>query len=178
MTDEKLEQLRYPVGRFSDPDQITQELRFEWIYEIESFPGKLKSLVLGLSDEQLELTYRPDGWTIAQVVHHCADSHMNSIIRFKLALTEENPTIRPYYEERWAELVDGKETNLEDSINLVSSVHSKWVKVLKSMNNEDWKRTFIHPENNETIPLDLNLAIYAWHCRHHLGHVKLALGIK
>ncbi|MFT4524048.1 MAG: hypothetical protein ACI85F_000189 [Bacteroidia bacterium] len=131
------------------------------------FPQRLRNFTKNLSVDQLNLTYRPDGWSIKQVVHHCADSHMNSIIRFKLTLTEDDPEIRPYYEGRWAELVDGKDDDISYSLQLINAVHNKWVNLLNSLSAEDMEREFIHPEHGQRFSIAENIGIYAWHCNHH-----------
>lgn len=173
--DEALEKLRYPIGKFDIPDTISVSQRKTWIGTINSFYKQIYGLTSNLSVAEKQLTYRPGGWRIKQVVHHCADSHMNSLIRFKLALTENNPTIKPYVEERWANLADGDDDNLTWSLNLIEAVHTKWVQLLNSMEENDWQKTFIHPDGFETIALNENLGIYAWHCEHHLAHIRLAL---
>lgn len=163
--------LRYPVGTFVHTGEITPEQRRLWIQDIAELPQKAREAVSGLSEEQLNLPYREGGWTIRQVVHHMADSHMNSLIRFKLALTEETPTIRPYYEDRWAELDDSSELDIEVSLRLLESLHQRWVYLLQSLTDEDYARTFYHPGSQETTRLDYNLGVYAWHGRHHVAHI-------
>jgi uncharacterized damage-inducible protein DinB len=159
--------LRYPVGKF-DPDLAAT--RSEHIKTIAETPAKLSAAVAGLSDEQLDTPYRPEGWTLRQTVHHVADSHINSLCRFKLALTEdEAPTIRPYYEDRWAELGDSK-LPVEVSLAIVDGVHRRWVSLLESMSDEDYQREFIHPETGNWT-LENVLALYAWHSRHHTAHI-------
>lgn len=171
-----MEHLKYPVGKFTKPENIDKITLEKWIKEIEDFPAALEELTQGLTSEQLQFRYRPGGWTIKQVVHHCADSHMNSIIRFKLALTEDAPTIRPYFEDRWAELPDGLDDNISDSIFIIKGVHGRWIKLLNNLTAEELNRTFIHPEHGKVFTLKENIGIYAWHGRHHLGHIRLALG--
>ena len=170
-----MDELRFPIGQFSKPEPITQEHILDWIADIESFPKKLSDRTKTLSVDQLNRTYRPQGWSVKQVVHHCADSHINSIIRFKLALTEDQPTIRPYFEDRWADLVDGNEDDISDSLQLIAAVHSKWVKLLKSITSGQMQREFIHPEHGLRFSIAENIGIYAWHCNHHLAHIELAL---
>jgi len=170
MTEEELEILRFPIGKFKKPEDFSAQVIQQFIADIEAFPEKLKKEVLHLSDEQLDTPYRPEGWTIRQVVHHCADSHMNSIVRFKLALTEDKPVIKPYEENKWAELTDAKMPVLSALI-LLEGVHQKWVFLLKSMSESDFKRTFVHPQHGRELALDVNTAIYAWHCHHHLAHI-------
>lgn len=165
-----MESLQYPVGKFTAPKVITQGLIEEWINIIALFPERLSDAVNTLNDAQLNTPYRPGGWTVKQVVHHCADSHINSIIRFKLALTEDNPTIKPYQEDKWACLTD-YELPVAVSLQLLDSVHQRWVNLLRSLTQEDFTRTFIHPEGNKQISLAENTGIYAWHCKHHLAHI-------
>jgi len=169
------EYLQYPIGQFSIPESITKEIISHWIDDIASFPERLRIAVSELSDEQLEHTYRPGGWTIRQVIHHCADSHMNSFIRFKLALTEDQPTIKPYYEDRWANLPDTKQMTVESSLKILEGLHERWIVLLNTLKQSDYARTFYHPENKKTIRLDENIGIYAWHCNHHLAHVIEAI---
>jgi len=167
--------LRFPIGEFSFPTAFSATDNEKYISVIEKLPEELIELVSNLSENQLDNSYRPEGWTIRQVAHHLVDSHMNSYIRFKLTLTEENPTIRPYFEDRWAELPDTFETPIEVSLQLLKSLHQRWVILLKSISKEDLNRIFTHPEMNATITLWQNIALYAWHSEHHLAHVKQAL---
>ena len=169
----EIESLKFPVGRFSAPKEITAEQLEEWVGIIEEFPALLKMETDKLSDIQLDTPYRPEGWTVRQVVHHCADSHMNSFIRFKLALTEENPTIKPYHEDQWAELADAKNLPIESSSKILEGLHHRWVVLIKSLSADDLQKTFFHPANQKTMSLATTIALYAWHSRHHLGHVKL-----
>jgi hypothetical protein len=178
MTSEILNKLRFPIGEFQKPETITSDMITNWISDIERFPTEIEKLTNQLSREQLHWTYRPEGWTIKQVVHHCADSHMNSIIRFKLALTEESPTIRPYYEDRWANLIDGNEDNLDDSLQLLKGLHSKLGKLLKHISEEELSREFVHPEHGKRFRIDETIGVYAWHSNHHLAHVKQAIDHK
>ncbi|KXX71959.1 YfiT family bacillithiol transferase [Flammeovirga sp. SJP92] len=170
-----LEALKYPFGQFEVPSYIQENQINLWIHEIRLFPKRVKELVKDLTKDELNLVYRPEGWSIKQVVHHCADSHMNSYIRFKLALTEENPSIRPYFEDRWAELVDSQEEDLSDTLHLIEFLHKKWTYLLERLSEEELDRTFFHPESGEQTALKENIGIYAWHCNHHLGHIKQAL---
>ncbi|MBE1446913.1 YfiT family bacillithiol transferase [Paenibacillus sp. OAS669] len=165
-----MEALRFPVGRFEWNGEITPEQRQLWIEEIEQLPRKLRDAVDGLTEEQLNEPYRPGGWTVRQVVHHLADSHMNSLTRFKLALTEEQPTIKPYDEAAWAELADSREAPLELSLALLDQLHARWGRLLRSLSPEQWERTFIHPDSG-VVRLDVNLGTYAWHGRHHTAHI-------
>ncbi len=166
---------RYPIGKFSLPETSTlqtgtREQRREWIRDIAEAPARLRAAVAGLSEQQLDTPYRPGGWTARQVVHHLADSHMNSYVRFKLALTEESPTIKPYDEVLWASLSDACTMPIEPSLSLLEGLHSRWVRLLEFMSESDFLRAFHHPESG-TIRLDQNLAHYAWHGKHHVAHV-------
>ena len=168
-----LEQLKYPAGKFVKPESITKEIIDSAISEIENFPSLVKFEIQNLEEKDLQLRYRPEGWTITQVVHHSADSHINSYMRFKLALTENVPTIKPYEESLWAELPDN---NLSPfvSLKLLDALHEKWVYILKSLSEEDLNKEFIHPDQSEKISLKENILIYSWHCRHHLAHIRQA----
>jgi hypothetical protein len=141
---------------------------------IQEFPEEIIKETAELDNKQLDTAYRPEGWTIRQVVHHCADSHMNSFTRCKLALTEDTPTIKPYYEERWAELKDSKHLDITPSIQMLIGIHYRWVQLLRSLSATDLEKTFIHPEHGKHISLKENIAFYAWHCKHHLAHIALA----
>jgi hypothetical protein len=167
----ELEKLKYPIGRFAIPDVIDRQLLNDWIRTIADFPARLKAEVNDLNDNALEKQYRPDGWTIRQVVHHCADSHMNSFIRFKLALTEENPTIKLYEEKAWSELPDAKNISIASSLKLLEGLHERWVILLQSLSTEQLESAFIHPATKRLIPLKVNIGLYAWHCNHHLTHI-------
>ncbi len=162
--------LRYPLGRFQMKEQITEQEREKFIEEIASTPARLRAAVAGLSSEQLDTPYRPEGWTLRQVVHHLPDSHLNSYCRFKLALTEDEPLIKPYDEAAWAELKDSFDTPVEVSLSLLESLHFRWVILLKSIAEEDFKRTFRHPEIG-LVRLDQNVALYAWHGPHHTAQI-------
>ena len=163
--------LRYPIGKFMEPAQIDAALIRSCIADIASFPERLKTEVEYLSEQQLDTPYRPDGWTIRQVVHHCADSHINSWIRFKLTLTEEQPVIKPYFEDRWAELPDSKIMEITPALMLLQALHTKWVFLLQSLTATDLKKVYIHPEHGKQYRLDTVIALYAWHCNHHLAHI-------
>jgi len=165
---------RYPIGKFAANGDITAAQRDEWIEQIRTLPGEARAALRGIQGEQLEATYREGGWTIRQVVHHLADSHMNSFVRFKLALTEDHPTIKPYDEERWATLADGAKADVELSLTLLEALHERWVVLLRAMSEADFARTFYHPGSEQTIRLDRNLGIYAWHGKHHVAHIELA----
>jgi DinB superfamily len=162
--------LRYPVGRFSRPESLNEAQRRRAIDAIAATPAKLRAAVKGLTETQLDTPYRPSGWTVRQVVHHVPDSHMNAYVRFKLALTEDEPTIKPYDEARWAELADSRETPIETSLVLLERVHERWVILLRSMSDEDFARRLHHPETGMQR-LDQVLALYEWHGAHHVAHV-------
>jgi uncharacterized damage-inducible protein DinB len=170
MEEKELNQLRYPIGKFSAPNEISPEQIKTYIKTIEDTPAKYKKAVQDLNEEQLDTPYRPDGWTIRQVVHHVPDSHLNSYVRFKLGLTENKPTIKPYDEAKWAELDDSKDTPVEVSLTLLESLHKRWATLLRSMTEKDFQKTIIHPERGE-MRLDKMLALYDWHCKHHLAHI-------
>ena len=170
--DPALEALRFPVGRFeAQPSYTEQDLR-ELIDRLALGPRRLATAVRGLAGVQLETPYRPGGWTARQVVHHVADSHMNAFARFRLALTEERPTIKPYDEARWGELADSKTAPIELSMALLEPLHERWVRLLRSLKAADWKREYFHPEHGRTFTLAEALAQYAWHGEHHTAHVS------
>ncbi|WP_113662573.1 YfiT family bacillithiol transferase [Pedobacter nanyangensis] len=172
--EQNLENLKFPIGKFHVPENISKEHLKNWTEVIKHFPERLRNATLGLNDEQLQKQYRPNGWTIKQVVHHCADSHMNSLIRFKLTLTEDTPTIKPYLENLWAELPDAKDYPIESSLQIIEGLHEKWTTLLTQLSEQQLEREFIHPEGNERISLKKNIGIYAWHCQHHLAHILIA----
>ncbi len=168
-TQARIEDLRYPIGEFDQGLEITSELRLEMIQTIKDLPSNIKAAVEGLSDEQLDTRYRPEGWTVRQTVHHVADSHINSLCRFKLAMTEENPLIRQYYEELWAELADSK-LPIDVSLNIIEGIHLRWFTLLESLTDEDFQRKLRHPDSGEWT-VEKFLALYAWHSRHHTAHI-------
>lgn len=161
---------RYPIGKFTYNSPPDQQQRQKFIQDIEQAPAALRAAVQGLSPQQIETPYRDGGWTVRQLVHHVPDSHMNAYVRFRLALTEDAPTIKPYMEDRWAKLPDVQSIPLEVSLSLLDSMHTRWVSLLRSMEPQDWKRTFNHPELG-SVSLDKSLGLYAWHGRHHVAHV-------
>lgn len=167
--------LRFPIGHFVCPETITAAQISAWIAVIEQFPNELESVLVGATETQLNTPYRESGWTVRQVVHHCADSHINSFVRFKLALTEDNPTIKPYAEDLWAELADTKTMPIAPSLQILEGVHWRWVVILKSLSANDLQRTFYHPENQKNSTLAETIGLYAWHCKHHKAHVRLVL---
>ncbi|BDD11277.1 putative metal-dependent hydrolase [Fulvitalea axinellae] len=172
-----MEHLRFPIGHFHAPEMIIPSDIEQWIEDIEKFPMLLTEELIGLSQEQLEWSYRPDGWSIRQLTHHCADSHMNSFIRFKLALTEDKPVIKPYEEALWAKLPDN-ESDVTESLFILKGLHARWVQLLKNLSYKDLDREFVHPENGQTVSVAENIGIYAWHGKHHLEHIRLAKGFK
>jgi DinB superfamily len=161
---------RYPVGKFTYTGPPDETQRKQMISDIEKAPAALRAVIQGLSPQQIETPYRDGGWTVRQVVHHVPESHMNAYIRFKLGLTEDSPTIKPYEEDRWAKTGDVQSTPLEVSLTLLDSLHDRWVRLLRSLKPEEWKRQFTHPELGP-MPLEKNLALYAWHGRHHVAHI-------
>jgi len=163
--------LRYPVGRFVRPASLKPEERAEAIDVITQAPNAMRAAVRGLTDVQLDTPYREGGWTVRQVVHHVPDSHMNAYVRFKLALTEDVPTIKPYDEAKWAELADGRSKLVEASLTLLDSLHARWVLLLRSMKPTDFGRKLNHPDWDVPLSLDSMLALYAWHSRHHVAHI-------
>ena len=171
MENSTLEHLRYPIGKFIAPEIYSGEYINNKIAEIASFPERLKKEVLQLTEEQLETVYRQDGWTIRQVIHHCADSHMNCFIRIKWALTEENPTIKFYHEDRWAELHDNLTMPIQPTLSFLEGLHYRLAYLMNSLSNEDLEKTFIHPENNKEFKIKEIIGTYAWHGNHHLAHI-------
>jgi DinB superfamily len=169
-----LEKLKYPIGKFAKPESYTADLLKNWKNTIAEFPNMVKKTTENLGESQLNTPYRPQGWTIRQVVHHCADSHMNAFIRFKLALTEEVPTIKPYEEQLWAEQADYK-LPLEASLKILEGLHYRWNVLLESMNETDFENQYIHPATGKKLDLYFMLGLYDWHCRHHLAHIMQAI---
>lgn len=170
-----LQQLKYPIGKYQPSPEIDPDIIKVEIKTLAELPEKLRELVENLSYECLDWIYRPKGWSIKQVVHHLADSHMNSFIRFKLMMTEENPTIRPYEESLWAEMLDGNNTEIGASLSILDGVHERLDILLKDLISDDWNRTFYHPELEKQFTLGWMIGLYSWHCNHHLGHIKQAI---
>lgn len=168
---ENIELLKYPIGKFIAPASVSSDQIASWIGELEALPSRIREAVVGLNDEQLDTSYRPGGWTLRQVIHHIPDSHMNAYIRFKLAVTQDHPTILPYMEDRWAELEDGKNAPIAVSLDLIESIHKRWTMFLRSLNEAQFSRTYFHPENQKTFILHNVLGMYAWHGEHHLQHI-------
>jgi hypothetical protein len=162
--------LRYPVGKWQRPDKLTPEQRRELIDTMADTPARMRAAVKGLTDQQLDTPYRPGGWTVRQVVHHVPDSHMNAYTRFKLGVTEDEPTVKTYEEGRWAELADAKATPIEPSLVLLENLHKRWVTFLRSLGPAEWARSVRHPEWG-VMSLDQLLSDYAWHGRHHVAHI-------
>lgn len=168
--------LMYPIGKYESPDVITKDHLKDWIWTIEEFPTVIWGKIKGLDKQQLSWAYRPNGWNITQVLHHLSDSHMNALIRFKLAMTEITPTIKPYHEGIWAELSDYDPKLNHVAFNLLEGVHSKWYTLLKSIPDEDFfTKGYYHPELKKSFSLAEALGLYDWHCRHHREHISQAL---
>jgi hypothetical protein len=167
--------LRYPVGRYQAPEIISSSQRTVWIEQMAELPAELSKAVAGLEDSQLDTPYRPGGWTVRQVVHHLPDSHMNSYTRFRLALTENSPVIKPYEEGAWAELMDARTAPVVPSLTLVEGLHARFILLLRSLTDDDFARTFRHPELGEKR-LDWTLGLYAWHGLHHTAHINQLRG--
>lgn len=168
-----LEEQKYPIGRFKKPEEITPENIASWKSEISALPSLLREEVKELREDQLKTPYREGGWTLEQVVNHCADSHMNALLRIKLALTEEKPLVTAYFEERWAELADSKEIDIEPGLMMLEGIHRRWSVLLNDLSEEQLERTFIHPDHGREVSIKEVLALYAWHGNHHLAHVRM-----
>lgn len=166
-----LENLKLPLGKFAMPSLITKELLAEWISDISRFPTRLKIEVSTLSDTQLDTPYRPDGWTVRQVVNHCADSHINAFIRVKLALTEDNPTTIGYHQDLWAMLPDSKNNSIDAALKIIEGLHERWSVLLNNLTGQELERTFFHPGQKRNMSISENIALYAWHSNHHLAHI-------
>jgi hypothetical protein len=165
-----MEDLRFPVGQFAPPSEFNHSVRGELISQIDEAPAALREAVHRLTAEQLQTPYREGGWTLAQVVHQLPDSHANAYIRFRLALTENEPTVKPYDEAKWAELTDASSSDIESSILMLAGIHQRWVSLLRRLTPEQWTLAFYHPERGR-VTLENTLALYGWHCRHHLAHI-------
>lgn len=168
---ESMAKLQYPIGLFEPPAELSPTLRNGWVSEIEAFPSKLREFVTPLTEARLATPYRPGGWTVRQVVHHLADSHANGFIRVRWALTEDRPTIKPYFEDRWAELADYRDVPVTVSLDLLDALHVRWTALLRALSEDEWQREFIHPEWGPTR-LEMHTGIYAWHGKHHLAHIR------
>ncbi len=169
--EQEMEQLQYPVGRYERPAAMTAQLKKEWMGTLSALPAWLDASIENLDEHHLGVPYRPGGWNIRQVVHHLADSHMNAYIRLKLALTEENPTVKPYDEKAWAELPDNDLVPINISITLLHALHRRLVVQLEQLNDADWERTYYHPDHKRNFPVWEMVALYAWHSRHHTAHI-------
>ena len=168
----KKKKKKYPLGEFQPPEKITDRDIDKSIRILRNFPAKLKNLVGNWSDDQLDTQYREGGWKVRQLVNHLSDSHMAAFLRFKLALTEDNPTVKPYNEARWAELQDSFSMPVKPALQILKGVHARWVYELKSLTNREFDFRFHHPEQNKTISLKESLVFYAWHCNHHFAHIE------
>lgn len=175
MNQQDLEKLKYPIGRYQAPNEFSEKQIRDWVNALAEFPVRLRSTVENLSDPQLDTTYRPGGWTLRQVIHHLADSHMNAYIRVKLAITEENPHIRPYNEAIWAECEEAKFGNIDVSLALLEQLHQRWVLFLRTLKPTDFDRTYFHPEHQNNYDLKHLLGLYVWHGEHHLAHINETL---
>ena len=165
-----MEDLRYPIGKF-EPQPFSQQQLEEWLIDIQFLPQHLENAILNLDEQQLQTPYRPEGWTVRQVVHHVADSHSNAYIRFKLGLTEDNPTIKAYDENAWAKMNDTMVVPINVSLTLLHALHTRWMEVLRAIQPEEWDRTVIHPKHGKQMTLWYLLGTYAWHGRHHTAHI-------
>jgi uncharacterized damage-inducible protein DinB len=166
-----MENLSYPIGQFVYQGKYSAEQRKQLIFQIAETPTLLREALSNLSEAQLDTPYRPEGWTVRQVLHHIPDSHLNAYIRFKLTLTEDTPTIKPYLEEKWANLADTFQTPIDVSLALLEATYFRWVMVLKNMKDSDFDRTYFHPESQKTFTLDEALGLYVWHGKHHIAHI-------
>jgi hypothetical protein len=165
--------LRYPIGKY-EPQPFSEKQLKDWLNDIKFLPTALENAILNLDEAQLNTRYRQGGWKIKQVVHHVADSHMNAYVRFKLGLTEDKPTIKPYREDLWAELKDTANLPVNVSLTLLHALHQRWYEILKNMQREEWDRTVVHPEHNKEMSLWYLLGMYAWHGKHHVAHIEKA----
>ena len=172
MNEDALFALKYPIGKLKLPKGITKEHIEKWILNLKTYPAKLENLVAGLDQEQLDTPYRPEGWTVRQLLHHIPDSHTNAYIRFKWALTEDNPLIKAYHEDLWGALPDSKLGAIKAAMDLLYALHARWVLLMENMADSDWEKTFIHPETNKVLSLKLLLALYNWHADHHYAHIE------
>lgn len=167
--------LRFPIGTYEAPIHIDKHQLELWISEISSFPNNLQQAIKDLSEDQTLSAYRPEGWNIRQLVHHCADSHLNAYTRFKLSVTEDNPTIKPYNEAAWALHADANDPDLSASLMILSGIHKRWSDLMASLAEQEWERCFTHPEHGTQFSLKETAGSYAWHGKHHLAHIQLAI---
>jgi hypothetical protein len=165
------EHLKYPIGHFIPPGTYSPEVLDGYIRTISEFPAKIAAETAHLTDAQLDTTYRQNGWTIRQVVNHCADSHMNALARFKFALTENTPVIKPYLEALWGTLPDSKTMPIQPALSMIEGIHQRWTVLMNSFSEKEWQKAFIHPEKGKEIKLNESAGNYAWHCEHHLAHI-------
>ena len=168
--------LKYPIGEFKVPSVITSDQRLILIKDVASFPGTFKTIGMSLTPKELDTTYRHGGWTASQVIHHVFDSHLHTYCRFKWALTEQDPTVKPYFENLWAELPDNVGIPISLSLQMIETLHQRWVILMESLPPNDWKNTYTDPKYPITLRLDQSLALYAWHGKHHIGHLKIIRG--
>jgi DinB superfamily len=173
-----IELLKYPIGKYKKPTAFSPLDIALGIKTIQEFPAKIKQATTGLDKTKLEYKHRPGGWTVQQLVHHCADSHLNAFIRVKLALTEEKPNVKPYIENEWVKLKDTTEAPLEWSLMIIEGMHNRWAVLLTGMSTLDLKKTYYHPEHKRLVTMEEVISTYAWHCHHHLAHIKQALEYK
>ncbi len=169
--DDKLEKLKFPIERFVVQDTYDKQCREDALQALIDLPDQLENVLKDMSDSQIDTNYRPGGWTVRQLIHHIADSHMNCLIRFKLALTETNPNIKPYDQAAWAEMKDATSIDPQVSLVMINSIHKRLVCVIKNMKEEEFKWTLHHPEWNKDLSLDIMLSLYGWHSQHHLAHI-------
>ncbi|WP_405381211.1 YfiT family bacillithiol transferase [Maribacter sp. LLG6340-A2] len=169
---EELEKLKYPIGHFECPDEISKADINRWITVLDTLPKRLNDLVGGLNEKQLDTPYRNGGWTVRQVIHHLADSHHHSYTRFKWALTENRPLIKVYEEKDWSNLIDAKSAPISLSLNYLTAIHAKLVYLLKHISASDYQKSYIHPDGNMNVSVAENLGKYAWHSNHHYAHIK------
>ena len=162
---------RYPIGKY-EPQEFSERQKQQWLSDIKFLPDAIEQAILNLDEEQLHTPYREGGWTVHQLVHHVADSHMNAYIRFKLGYTEENPSIKPYDQETWAKTSDVRHLPVNVSITLLHSLHKRWYEFLTSFTDSDWQKTVFHPEHKKEMTLWFLLGMYSWHCRHHTAHIN------
>lgn len=165
-----MEDIRYPIGKYIE-QPFSDELLKEWLLDIQYLPQFLENALINLDEHQIDTPYREGGWTIRQVVHHVADSHMNAFIRFKLGLSEENPSIKPYDQDVWAEMPDTKNLPVNISATLLFALHRRWIELLNNIQPTEWNRTLFHPEYKKTMTLWYVLGLYAWHSRHHVAQI-------
>ena len=171
-----MKELQYPIGEFRMPAAVDAGTIESWITDLQAFPGQLKKLIMPLDAYALQKTYRSGGWTITQIIHHCADSHMNAFVRCKLALTEDRPIIKDYHESGWAEQADAKLPATDISLQLLTALHQRWVVLFENLNEAQFKRSYFHPGQQREFSLLEVLGLYSWHSQHHFAHIRLAIG--